>query len=94
MMRINHMIKLGEVYKTRGVDELIPDYDSVGSLIRHKNGDWGNREDVGEHDWQVNDEAVKCGSRILSVYKYKDIKYWIITEADRKTTTILLPSEY
>ena len=44
----------------------------------------------------MNDEALKCGDRLLAAYKNaeKDLKIWIITEADRKTTTILFPEEY
>lgn len=63
------------------------------SLERYKNCDWG---DLDEEDKMVNDEALKCGDRIFAAYKKpeKDWKIWIITEADRKTTTILFPEEY
>ena len=60
---------------------------------RYKNCDWG---DLDEEDKMTNDEALKCGDRLLAAYKNaeKDWKIWIITEADRKTTTILFPEEY
>jgi hypothetical protein len=59
---------------------------------RHLAGDWG---EVDEEDWRLNDEAVKDGSRILSAYTLKSkVRIWIITEADRSATTILLPAEY
>ena len=64
------------------------------SLERYKNCDWG---DLDEEDKMMNDEAVKNGEdRIFAAYKNseKDWKIWIITEADRKTTTILFPEEY
>lgn len=63
------------------------------SLERYKNCDWG---DLDEEDKMMNDEALKCGDRLLAAYKNaeKDLKIWIITEADRKTTTILFPEEY
>lgn len=63
------------------------------SLERYKNCDWG---DLDEEDKMTNDEALKCGDRLLAAYKNaeKDWKIWIITEADRKTTTILFPEEY
>lgn len=63
------------------------------SLERYKNCDWG---DLDEEDKMMNDEALKCGDRLLAAYKNseKDWKIWIITEADRKTTTILFPEEY
>lgn len=61
-------------------------------LSRHVAGDWG---EVGSEDKRLNDEAVASGERILSAYRMKTgEKIWIITEADRSATTILLPSEY
>jgi hypothetical protein len=63
------------------------------SLERYKNCEWG---DLDDEDKMMNDEALKCGDRLLAAYKNaeKDWKIWIITEADRKTTTILFPEEY
>jgi len=61
-------------------------------LCRHVAGDWG---DVDEHDRAENELSVREGFRLLSAYKLLDgTKIWIITEADRSSTTILLPSEY
>lgn len=62
-------------------------------LARHARGDWG---DLCEEDKGANDTAYRCGEgRILSSYKTKTgEKIWIITEADRSATTILLPEEY
>ena len=61
-------------------------------LSRHHHGDWG---DVCREDWGLNDEAVTDGTRILSSYRTaKNVKIWIITEADRSSTCILLPEEY
>ena len=52
---------------------------------------WG---DVDEHDRQTNDDAVSFGGRLLSAYVDRsNTRFWIITEADRSATTILLPSE-
>ena len=54
--------------------------------------DWG---DVSEEDRKANDEAIDFGSRILSSYADRHgIRFWIITEADRSATTILLPEDY
>ena len=61
-------------------------------LDRHVSGDWGelDKEDVAE-----NDLSLKEGLRILSAYHLRDgTKIWIITEADRSSTSILLPDEY
>jgi hypothetical protein len=60
-------------------------------LSRHQRGDWG---DLDDEDKQRNDDALKIGSRIFSAYKLPAAKFWVITEADRSATTILLPEEY
>src|SRR5205823_2062075 len=61
-------------------------------LARHSTGDWGN---VCEEDRKENDFSVRNGFRLLSAYKLRDdTKVWIITEADRSATTLLLPDEY
>ena len=59
---------------------------------RHLNGDWG---EVCKEDAAENELSVKEGFRILSAYRTRlNVRIWIITEADRSATTILLPSEY
>lgn len=61
-------------------------------LGRHSKGDWGL---VGAEDGQLNDLALEDGSRILSAYETSlGVKIWVITEADRSSTCILLPEEY
>ena len=61
-------------------------------LIRHASGDWGT---VCPGDWKANDRALAEEERVLSSYILSNgITVWIITEADRSSTTILLPSEY
>jgi hypothetical protein len=67
--------------------------DDVGQAIaRHLKGDWG---DVCAEDKKSNDFAVNNELRMLSAFKDReDNKFWIITEADRSYTTVLLPSEY
>jgi hypothetical protein len=63
----------------------------IALLSRHQRGDWG---DLGAEDKQSNDEAVKVGSRVFSAYRFDTVRLWVITEADRSVTTILLPEEY
>ena len=64
----------------------------VEGLRRHAVGDWG---DLCEEDREANNRALYEGTRLLSAYKSKaGLKYWIITEADRSATTILLPEDY
>lgn len=63
-------------------------------LLNHSRGDWG---DVCEEDAQMNDNAVRDGARILSSWRTpapKSTRIWIITEANREHTSILLPEEY
>lgn len=66
--------------------------DIVASLLRHITGDWG---DVCEDDRKENEKSLREGRRLLSVYHGGNrIKFWIITEADRSVTTVLLPEDY
>jgi len=61
-------------------------------LKRHAAGDWG---DVPTDDAKANQEALKLGCRLFSAYHMDgNVKIWIITEADRSVTTLLLPSDY
>lgn len=61
-------------------------------LDRHQSGDCG---DLSAEDKAENELWEEKGLRILSAYHLKDgTKIWIITEADRSATTILLPEEY
>ncbi len=61
-------------------------------LERHQAGDWG---DLCEEDKKENEFSVQNGFRILSAYRTRtDVKIWVITEADRSATTLLLPHEY
>ena len=58
---------------------------------RHNTGDWG---DIDDDDRGLNEQALQIDARVFSVYKSVVATFWIITEADRSYTTILLPSEY
>lgn len=85
---------LGQVVATPGALEALaasgqsPDY----FLDRHVTGDWG---EVGPEDQRLNDEALAVGDRLLSVYKtLKGVRLYIISEADRSATTLLLDNEY
>jgi hypothetical protein len=88
-------LKLGQVVATPGALEAMEQADSTPMpyLVRHAMGDWG---DIDQDDWQLNNDSLVDGERILSCYKLRDNQttIWIITERDRSVTTILLPSEY
>ncbi|MCL1064314.1 hypothetical protein MK852_19535 [Shewanella benthica] len=91
-----HSFDLGVCVVTQGIHQLQTsavdtDKDLRPFINRHLSGDWGNTPD---EDKMLNDEATKNGSRIMSSYLFNGKVIWIITEADRSVTTILLPSEY
>lgn len=84
--------ELGRVVATPGALEALSREEITEALARHHRGDWG---DVGPADWRENETSLREGFRLLSVYRSaKGEKFWVITEADRSATTILLPSEY
>lgn len=85
------IIQLGRVLATAGVLAEIDRMDLVEPIHRHMGGDWG---DIDPADWKTNDAAAREGDRVLSAYNVKGRKIWIITEADRSSTTVLFPSEY
>ena len=60
-------------------------------LERHQSGDWG---DVSSEDAAENQRSVRNRWRILSAYQVGPRRIWIITEADRSSTCLLLPEEY
>ena len=66
-------------------------YSPLDLLRRHISGDW---TEMDKDDQESNHDAITDGSRIFSAYTIQDVKFWVITEADRSSTTILLPSEY
>ena len=84
-------LPLGRVVWTPGaLDTFTPDI--LGScLARHQSGDWG---DVSEDDRKANDEAARSGGGFMSSYDIRGDKLWVITEADRSSTCLLLPSDY
>jgi hypothetical protein len=64
----------------------------INYIVRHMNLDPGA---LGADDQRQNLRAVREGTRVLSAYELRDgTRIWIITEADRSVTTILLPEEY
>ena len=94
------LFDLGQVVMTTNLQHTLqeggPETDIMeelqGFIDRHVSGDWGDLE---QGDKDSNDQALKTGGRIFSAYHYASvIKIYIITEADRSYTTLLLPEDY
>ena len=86
--------ELGRIVATPGALEAFraSGDDLLAYLIRHVAGDWG---DVDEHDRHENELSLQNGWRLLSAYTLSNgTKIWVITEADRSATTLLVPDEY
>lgn len=85
---------LGQTFITPAAQEAIRDAGqlTLEFLLRHQSGDWG---EVCEADKRENELSLAQGFRLLSAYRTNEgEKLWVITEWDRSSTTILLPSEY
>lgn len=87
------LFPLGQVVMTPGAIEAMQASKIYHShlLIPHATGDY-----VGmcPEDIDANHDAIREGGRVFSAYTVRGRKFWVITEADRSATTILLPSEY
>jgi hypothetical protein len=86
-------LPLGRVLATPGALKLLGKSGGhpFDYLARHATGDWG---DLCAFDRRQNEIALRDGYRVLSSYEVPQGRVWIITEADRSITTILLPEEY
>jgi hypothetical protein len=87
------LFALGQIVATPGALELLESAEEAPSefIVKHVSGDWG---EICDEDRELNDAALKEQSRLFSAYTVGNDKLWIITEADRSSTTLLLPSEY
>ena len=92
-----HALAVAEVHRGHGARRAGADAPASDSLVasllaRHVSGDWGQLD---AEDQAANEQALAYGTRILSAYDLATgERVWIITEADRSATTLLLPSEY
>jgi hypothetical protein len=86
-------LPLGRVVTTPGALKLLLEVGGhpFDYLARHATGDWG---ELCAFDRRQNERALREGYRVLSSYDVLAGRVWIITEADRSVTTILLPEEY
>lgn len=101
-------LALGQVVGTPGALALLEHcgFSAMALISRHLHGDWG---DCCAEDRATNELALQRGMRVMSVYRLVDAArlvgtpcdkrsnlptVWIITEADRSVTTLLLPEDY
>ena len=89
------LFDLGQLVATPGALAVLEKtgQNAMEFLSRHVRGDWG---DLPDEDKAENQLSLEKGFRLLSSYRTNasDTKLWVITEADRSATTILLPEEY
>tara|TARA_R110001599_G_scaffold168323_2_gene358172 strand:+ start:968 stop:1237 length:270 start_codon:yes stop_codon:yes gene_type:complete len=87
------LFKSGSVVATPGALQFCEaqKINPLSLLERHIAGDWG---DLDAADAAANFRAVQTDLRIFSSYKIGGGKVWVITEADRSSTCMLLPDEY
>jgi hypothetical protein len=84
--------RLGKIVSTPNALDRLTQEDILLAIGRHQAGDWG---DVDEHDHTANERALVEGTRLWSVYHTSNgVKFWLITEATRRATTVLLPEDY
>ena len=84
--------RLGRIVATANALSRLTEEDILAGIRRHQSGDWG---EVERDDWRANERASKQDTRLFSVYRSaSNIRFYIITEADRSSTTVLLPEDY
>ena len=87
-----NLFPLGQTVATPNALRHLTHADMLAGLKRHAAGDWGDLDDEDRH---TNDRALQHGGRLFSAYHAMDgTKFWIITEADRSSTCVLLPEDY
>ena len=82
---------LGEVVITASAAQHLDTIAVHQGLRRHASGDWG---DLPPEDASENELSLKEGFRLLSAYGTGERRFWIITEADRSVTPVLMPDDY
>ena len=82
---------LGQIAITANAQAQLDPADVQQGISRHAKGDWG---EACPEDRQLNELSLKNGDRLLSVYRSGDKRFWIISEADRSVTTVLMPEDY
>ena len=88
----NARFRMGRLMLTPNAMQFLSPGDVIEALCRHLHGDWG---DVDEMDQRANELSLREDGRLFSVYHTEEMaRFWIITEADRSATTVLMPGDY
>jgi hypothetical protein len=82
---------LGEIAVTANASLRLTTEEVLSALHRHASGDWG---DLLPEDAMTNERALQGQERLFSAYGSGSHRFWVITEADRSVTTVLLPEDY
>ena len=82
---------LGQLAVTANASLRLATEEVLTALRRHASGDWG---DLCPEDAMANDAALQHGGRLFSAYGQGESRVWIVTEADRSVTAVLLPEDY
>lgn len=85
--------ELGQCVITRAAHSYAQErgLDPLSLLRRHALGDWG---DLDAHDKKLNETALRTSGRIFSAYNFGGRRWYVITEADFSSTTIMLSTCY
>jgi len=84
--------RLGLIVVTPSVLDTVSQDDILKAIQRHQAGDWG---ELPEEDQMENELSLKTGGRLFSAYHLAtNLKFWVITDAGHRSTTILLPEDY
>lgn len=85
--------RLGRCFVTEPAKEYLDECSIKPETLinRHAHGNWG---DIPTEDYQANENAVKDGGRILSGYSICGRMVWVLTDKERKTTSVCLPTEW
>jgi hypothetical protein len=91
---VSDLLELGEVVATPGALEAlaVAQVEPRALLARHRSGDWG---EIPPEDARENRRSLEHGWRVISSYPLSTgARVWVLTEANRSATTLLLPEEY
>jgi hypothetical protein len=82
----------GKLLVTEGALNALENQDILTGITRHVRGDWGNMD---ARDRMVNERALIVGRQLLSIFNSeKGREFYVITEADRSSTTVMMPEEW